>query len=157
MSRLAAVEVLRRARAKVKKGWTQGELVSGDRVCAIGALAAVLTGDPGETSIPTGRKVVSAFLGMAVDETIEVEETPAARALLAALDRDQLARLGDEDYDEDREDYVRVPARRDEVDIPTWNDHEETTKAEVLRTFDRAIRRLEKKAERDREYRARTR
>lgn len=43
--KLSALEVLSKAREKVKAGWTQGTWAEGSRVCAMGGIAYGLNGD----------------------------------------------------------------------------------------------------------------
>jgi hypothetical protein len=42
----AVADKLREARALIERGWTRGESYRDGRVCSLGALATVLTGDP---------------------------------------------------------------------------------------------------------------
>lgn len=131
---LTSLEVLKRARAAVKSGWTQGSLAdnwtSGEtRVCTLGALNLAITGDAEQDVLYAGDVDEFGEYGGTID--VDVETHPATKLL------NRLAKKRGYEY------------------IVAFNDDETTKKKDVVRLFDEAIQRVERKRKSDAAYRKR--
>lgn len=147
----SALAVLKKARAQVKKGWTKGSWDSDGKVCVQGALAKGYGAAVGASTVRVGTFKDGYLQGQ--DYEVDVDYTPAGRALLEALTKEQLVRVNCDEFAGEAElkrlRRTSITKLREDVELPSWNDEKKTNKAEVLATFDRAIKRLEKKRQYD--------
>jgi broad specificity phosphatase PhoE len=92
-------ESLRKARALVEKGWTRGESYRDGRVCMVGALAAVIRGNPEAMLVGVESGAALKALQQATRETIVWrwnDRQPSKKPVLEAFDRAILIALKEE-------------------------------------------------------------
>jgi hypothetical protein len=86
----AVADKLREAKALIERGWTRGESSRDGRVCALGALAMALRGDPNAALYGRDYRDISRIFEQVIgDDTLYEwnDRQPSKKPVLAAFDR----------------------------------------------------------------------
>jgi hypothetical protein len=87
----AVADKLREAKALIERGWTRGESSRDGRVCALGALATALRGDPNRALYGPDYRDISRIFDQIISEDDTLYEwndrQPSKKPVLAAFDK----------------------------------------------------------------------